>query len=274
MARKGNLLYNGDFETGTTEGWEEGPYGSDDQFLLLCLDVKPYRGNYHGYLGAEVDDARGQYAYNKICDFEEHEAYLYVIYIYKDSGAYANGLLFGLDDKNNLIDKFLLGRIEEEGVWHKCQAILRGFGDITHFKVGLNVVGYGSSGLYYFDEAKLMPLKSVKSHVLAYHKYWSAVSENKSFYVPLACIGRCKFISSVQTFFSSGTDPTLDIDITIAYFGKVANFTSLSHTQISGDGFSELTAELPEVSYIQVNYTLGGTDPSFDIIHDIRIQPL
>jgi len=273
MVRKGNLLYNGDFETGTTEGWEEGVFGKPDEFMLGCFKIKPYRGTYHGYLGAEENDALGFYAYDKVCSFEEYEAYLYIIYIYKESGDYANPVLYGLDDKGNLIEDFIIGRVEQTDVWERCQAILRGFGDITHFMVGLKVKGKDSSGIYYFDEAKLFPLKSVKGHVLAQHYDYGTITASFSRNVPLACIGECRLISTVQTLMSSGTSPTLDVTITVAYFGTASIVRQLSHNQISGDGVDELKVDLPEVSYISVEYNLGGTDPSFYLIHDIRLIP-
>jgi len=226
------------------------------------------------YLGAEESDADGYYAYDKVCSFEEYEAYLYIIYIYKEGGAYANPVLYGLDDKGNFIEDFVIGRVEQEDVWERCQTILRGFGDITHFKVGLHVKGQGYSGIYYFDEAKLFPLKSVKGHVLAQHYNYGTVTANFSRIVPLACIGQCRLISIVQTLMSSGTDPTLDVTITVAYFGLPSIIRQFSHNQISGNGEDELKVDLPEVSYISVNYNLGGTDPSFYLIHDIRLIPL
>jgi len=273
MALKGNLLYNGDFETGTTEGWEEGAFGKPDEFLLACLDFKPYRGDYHGYLGAEVENAIGFYAYDKVCSFEEYEAYLYIIYIYKESGDYANPVLYGLDDKGNLIEDFTIGRVEQTNVWERCQAILRGFGDITHFKVGLKVKGKDYSGIYYFDEAKLFPLKSVKGHVLSQHYDYGYVTESFRRVVPLACIGECRLVSSVMTLMTSGTDPTLDISITISYFGMPTIIRKFSHNQITGDEVDEIKVDLPEVSFIEVNYNVGGTNPSFYLIHDIRLIP-
>jgi len=273
MARKGNLLYNGDFETGTTVGWEEGPFGKPDEFIFGCLDIAPYRGNYHGYLGVEVENGVGFYAYDKVCSFEECEAYLYIIYINKQSGDYANLVLYGLDDKGNLIEDFIIGRVEQTNVWERCQAILRGFGDITHFKVGLKVKGKDGDGIYYIDEAKLFPLKSVKGHVLAQHYDYGYVSESFKRVVPLACIGECRLVSSVMTLMTSGTDPTLDITITISYFGIPAVARTFSHKQITGNEIDEIKVDLPEVSYIEVNYNIGGTNPSFYLIHDIRLIP-
>jgi len=273
MALKGNLLYNGDFETGTTDGWLTAPFGKHCEFDFSADAEAKYRGNYGGLLYAPCDFADGFLAYNKTCSFEEYEAYLAIMYVKMVSGFYTTGRLYGLDDKGNLIDDFILGYNNEAGIWRKHIALLRGFGDITHFQIGLYAWCSDVGDKIYIDEAKLIPLRSVKGHEIAEYRYFNDVTANKKWYSVIGCIGRCKLRSIVRTEDVSGTDPTLDVKLEISLLDNTGTTYTLQHTTFTGASVEEKIIDLPEVSAISIEYTLGGTSPSFDIYHHLRIEP-
>ena len=273
MGMKGNLLYNGDFETGTTEGWVGGAFGKLFEFDFSASDEAKYRGSYGGLMVAQCDFADGYLAYNKTCSFEEYEAYLFIMYANLVSGYYMTGRLYGLDDKGNLIEDFLLGYNTENNVWRKYVAILRGFRDITHFQIGLYTWCDSAGQKVYVDEAKLIPLRSVKGHTIAEYRTFESVTSNKTWYSVIGCIGKCKLRSIVRTANVSGTSPTLDIKLEIGLLDDTATYYSLQHSQFTGEGFEEVTIDLPEACWIKIIYTLGGTDPSFNIHHHLRIEP-
>jgi len=273
MALKGNLLFNGDFETGTTEGWETSPYGEGCAFDFSASGEAKYRGSYGGLLTAQHLASLGYVAYNKICAFEEYEAYLFILYTKITDDFYSSGVLYGLDDKGNLIDHFYVGYNTEVGEWKKIVALLRGFGDITHFKVGLAGQIYNEGEKIYFDEAKLIPLKSIKGHELSEFRYMTNVTASKSVYSGLSCVGRCRLRSIIKTQNVSGTSPALDVYLNIMLFGDNATYYTLTHSQFTGEDFEEKVIDLPEASYIYINYGVSGTDPSFDIRHHLRIEP-
>jgi len=273
MVLKGNLLYNGDFETGTTEGWVNGPFGLNGQLTLSAKTDAKYKGNYGGELLRENGGGLSAVAYNKTANFEEYEGYLYILHFNMLEGFASYGLLFALDDKENLITNFTLGYNVEKNIWRKCQAILRGFGDITHFQVGLYYSAFAVGDKLYFDEAKLIPLKSIKSHVLSEYRSFTNVTANKIWYSVLACVGRCQLRSIVRTENVSGTSPTLDVSLKISLLDDAGTYISASHSQFTSEDIEEISIDLPEVSIIRVDYTLGGTDPSFDIYHHLRIYP-
>jgi len=273
MSLKGNLLFNGDFETGTTEGWVTGAFGKTFEFDFSASAEAKYRGNYGGLLYAPIDFANGFLAYNKTCSFEEYEAYLMIMYVNMVSGFYTTGRLYGLDDKGNLIEDFLLGYNTEANTWRRFIALLRGFRDITHFQVGLYAWCSAVGSKVYIDEAKLIPLRSVKGHEIAEYRYFDNVTADKRWYSVIGCIGRCKLRSIVRTADVSGTSPTLDIILKIWLLDNTGTYYTLTHTQFTGAGFEEKIIDLPEVSAISIDYTLGGTNPSFDIYHHLRIEP-
>ena len=82
MALKGNLLYNGDFETGDTQGWNSNPFGLSDEHDFFASCPAAYRGNYGGTLFAGEDYAYLYLMYEKMFSFEEYEAYLYTCLLY------------------------------------------------------------------------------------------------------------------------------------------------------------------------------------------------
>ena len=273
MVLKGNLLYNGDFETGTTEGWELGAFGLPAQHTLTASEEAKLRGNYGGLLTANTNFAQSYLAYNKICSFEEHEAYLFICPFKMEHGIYNLGYLYGLDDKGNLLDDFWIGFNEDMGIWRKIVALLRGYSDITHFKVGMFVYSLDAGDKFYIDEAKLYPLKSIRAVELAETRNFNDVSADLTWYSCLACIGKCKLRSIVDVRNVSGTSPSLDIILTIGLLVNTGTTYTLQHTQFTADGFEEKIIDLPEVCWISVDYKVGGDSPSFDIYHDLRIEP-
>jgi len=274
MVLKGNLLYNGDFETGTTEGWINGAFGKLGECNFFVGSFASLRGNYGGVLHATTEFAQSYLAYDKICSFEEYEAYLYILPIHQNQGLYSQAWIYGLDDKGNLIEDFPFGFNQDTGYWKKYQVLLRGFADVTHFKVGLFYYAYNIGDSIFFDEVKLLPLKSVKSHILAEGVEINNLTSNTTKYFLLGCIGRCQLKSIVWVSDVSGTEPTLDVKITVCLLKPSDIYYTIEHMTFTSPAGEDKTVELSEISYIKVDYIVGGTNPSFDLYHAIRIIPL
>jgi len=275
MALKGNLLFNGDFETGTTEGWIYGPFGKPCSGISFTAsaEAKLY-GEYGGLLSAIYDGSYAEIAYNKIVSFEEYEAFLYILPCKMIDMGLHQEVLYGLDDKGNLIRSIDLVWRTNTDEWAKLQTLLRGFGDITHFQVGLFYYSFYNGGKLYFDEVKLIPLKSVKGHVLREKKRFTNLTTSRSWSSVLSCIGRCQLRSIVKTENVSGTSPTLDVTIQVYLFEPECPYLTYSHSQFTGEETEEIVMDLPEACFIKVDYNLGGTSPSFDITHMLRLIPL
>jgi len=273
MARKGNLLYNGDFETGTTEGWELGAFGKICKHSLTPSPEAALRGFYGGLLKAAYNLAECYLAYDKTCSFEEYEAYLFIL-PFKAVNVMCNyGYLYGLDDKGNLIKEFWLGYNKDEGIWRKFVALLRGFSDITHFKVGMYVYQASFGDKLYFDEVKLYPLKSIKSVELAETRRFDELKGNYTWYSGLACIGQCRLRSIVKVEYVSGDSPSLDITVRTGMFDVTGTCYEVSHNTFTAEGFDEVKVDLPELSWMSIEYKVSGTNPSFTFTHALRVEP-
>lgn len=272
MGLKGNLLYNGDFETGTTEGWKNNAYGLGGDLDFSVTEEQVYRGNYAGKLVATKDYAYSFLKYDAVCSFEENEAFLFILPIKLANNFYASGKLYGLDDKGNILNHFTLGWIMPNTCWKTIKALIRGFGDITHFKVGCYVLLENEGDVAYIDEAKLIPLKSVRGHELAEFRKFDNISSSFTWYSVLSCIGNCKVRSIVNVRDVEGTNPSLNIKLTIGLLNDVYTYYTLEHTQFSETGFEEKTLDVAEVGYIKIDYFVEGTSPLFKVNHHIRIE--
>jgi len=273
MARKGNLLFNGDFETGTEEGWIKKPFGLGDDYYFECWGGFSYRGDYSGFISCPNATSNAYISYNKTCSFEEYSGYLFIAYLYNVSMEYSEGRIYGLDDKGNLINHFGLGRNYEKEEWQKITAILRGFGDITHFAVGIRCYSYNSNEDMYFDEVKLIPLRSVEGHVLAEYLHFDDLQYVVDKYVGLACIGTCRLTSILRISEIQGTDAVLKTSLKIHLLDSPNTVLEYSHSDFTDTGLEKITIDLPEVSFIEIRYNAGTDGDKFDIDHHLRLEP-
>jgi len=274
MALKGNLLFNGDFETGTTEGWNLNPEGFSNNYDLVIETNEILGGNYGGNLLSSKPYAVGWICYEHLANFEEYDAYLLIFPVKIEKGDYLYQMVFGYDDKGALRGLLYLGYNDIVGEWKRGQAILRGYADITHFKIGLFMRGESDGGQFYIDEVKLIPLKQPASHTLAETVEISNLTITKTFYLPLGCIGRCKIESVVKVKSVSGTDPTLKPYVITGLLPDGQTSLTIEHKLFTEEGRERKYFELPEVSFVEIIYNVGGDNPSFSLRHDIRIYPL
>jgi len=273
MGKKGNLLYNGDFETGTTEGWENNMYGMGGDLELSVTQEQKYYGDYAGKLVATKDYAYSYIGYDAVCSFEENEAFLFILPVKLQNNFHASGMLYGLDDKLNLLKYFALGWVMPSTCWRTVKGILRGFGEVTHFKVGCYVLLENEGDVAYIDEAKLIPLRSVRGHELAEFRKFNNISSSFTWYSVLFCIGNCKVRSIVNVRSVEGTNPALNIKLTIGLLDDVNTYYMLEHTEFNDVGIEEKTIDVAEVGYIKIDYLVEGTSPLFNVNHHIRIEP-
>ena len=181
--------------------------------------------------------------------------------------------LYGLDDNGNFIDKYSIGFNSDAGVWKRFAGILRGFGDVTHFKVGFYASADNSGDYLYFDEFKLLPLRSINSHKLVEEWSIGSLQTNLLKVLSIGVFGECWFESMLRVTSVSGTDPTLDVNMRVYYPPSYNIYEEFSHTTFTGPDYERLTKALPDASYVQILYVLGGTSPSFDFHHQVRIIP-
>jgi len=274
MAKKGNLLYNGDFEHGTTTGWKVGEFGLEGDFDLFSGSEGAYRGSYGGKLVAKKDSASGYISYDKSCSFEDYEAYLMIGYIKMVTTDKTQLILYGLDDNNNYINKYGIGFNTDCGVWKRFSAILRGFEAITNFKVGFYIFADYEGGYAFFDEFKLLPLKSITAHRVVEEWKLDGLTSYKLKVLPAGVVGECRLESLLTVRGVSGTSPTLDTRIEAYYPPSYDHVEQIEHSQFTNTGFERVSANLVDGTYIWIIYEVGGTSPSFDITHQIRLIPL
>ena len=178
MVLRGNLLFNGDFETGTTQGWEHGPYDFFAQCSFSASSEAKLFGNYGGLLEATADDQRSYIAHEKILPVEEYEGYLFISQ-YKLIGSGENEIyLWGLDDNSNYYYSFRIGKNLRGGEWRPGIYLLRGWYDVLNWRVGMYFHGVSAGAKLYIDDVKVIPLKSVKGVSLVGYQAYADASAN------------------------------------------------------------------------------------------------
>jgi len=273
MAKKGNLLSNGDFERGTTEGWQIGEFGLAGDFRLGLETTNVYRGSYSGKLIAEKDNAEAYVSYDKFCSFEDYEAYLLIGYIKMITTDKSQLILYGLDDNGEYIGKYCIGYTSECAIWKRFAGILRGFGEVTNFKVGLYIFASYEGGWAYIDDFKLLPLKSIRSHRLVEEWEITDLIGTELRVLPIGVIGECRLESMLKVTSVSGSSPTLDVKFDVFYPPSYQIIERIQHSQFTDTGYERISVDLPDGSYIWIVYEVGGSNPSFDLRHQIRLIP-
>lgn len=273
MVRKGNLLRNGDFEFGDKTDWILRPFNLGDEACVFDLVTGSPYGNM-GVLEVPEGNKECYIMYDKECDFEECEAYFYSLTVWKDSGRFLEGVLYGLDDNGNYLDFIPFGQITEEGVWKSLRCILRHYNEFSHFKIGLRGLSYDDLAQYEFRDAKLLPLKSVKSIYIGEYIRKDDLSSDFDYYGTCACLGRCKFYSLITVPQLSGTNVTLTVRISLYTQDWLENVIIVEHSVFTEPSSDILSIEMPEVVKYRIQYIFEGDSPVADIRHDIRIIPL
>ena len=181
--------------------------------------------------------------------------------------------MYGLDDNGNYIDKYPIGFNSACGVWKRFSGILRGFGEITNFKVGFYVFATYEGAWAYFDNFKLLPLKSAKSHRMVEEWKIDSLTSYHLRVLSAGVIGECRLESLLTVRGVSGSSPTLDTRIEVYYPPSYDHKEVVEHSQFTDTGFERVSADLVDGSYIWIIYNVGGSSPSFDITHQIRLIP-
>ena len=273
MVLKGNLLYNGDFETGTTEGWNSNPYNLSHEHTFFASCPAAFKGNYGGTLFASEDDANLYLSYDKVINFEEYEAYIFSSRVKIVDNGRGGMVLYGLDNKYNLEGVFWLCYNDIVGKWNLFTALVRGIAGVPFYKVGLWFYAPFSGNGFYIDEVNLIPVKSIKGISLMEKWTLSHVTSTQMRYTMLGGVGRFKLVSILETRNVTGTSPTLDTRIIVAQMDDIGRTREIQHSQFTGEKTERIVAEVENVGYIHYRYEVGGTDPSFDIYQHIYLFP-
>jgi len=272
MVRKGNLLWNGDFETGDKVDWVLNPFNLGTGLSDFVVVTDP-AGGYAGNLWVAGGNNEGYIMYDKECDFEECEAFIYLMRIKKFSGRFIEGVLYGLDDNGNYIDFIPFAEVRENNVWKTIKCVLRQYNNFSHFAVGIRGLTLTDDTVCNFRGAKLIPVKHANSVYIGEYIRKDDLSSDFDYYGECACLGRCKFYSIITVPQLSGTDVELTIRISLYTQDWVENLVILEHPTLTEPSCDILSIEMPEVAKYRIQY-ISGTSPVADIRHDIRIVPL
>jgi len=274
MALKGNLLYNGDFGTGTTEEWIKGIFGLDGCWNWGITTDRVYRGNYALHIGANYKCVETFIGYDDSFSLEEYEAYLFTGYCYQDDPRTICPVVYFLRDDGGLERVYWAGVITDAGKWVRFIALIRAVGMYSRFTVGFYFKDVFQCNHFYIDEVALMPFRRIKGIIPTQEYTLSGVNNNRTYYLGLSAFGATKVRSSFMVTNVSGESPSLTPKLEMYYSPEFVIHKDLEHSTFTSKGFEEKTLEVGDAGYIHVSLTVGGSSPSFDIRHRIALEPL
>ena len=271
MVRKGNLLYNGSFETGDTEGWTIAPVNNVVNEATIDVDNSNQKsGNYCGKLIAGGTGFYGK-GYDKLFDFEEYAAYYFEMWAKDGNTAGIYPFIEIYDDRMNIINHYYIG------YWAgTTYGLIRGL--ITNFGLGrwgrlfLGAYGMDANTYAYFDNVLLMPVNKLSEWSFVFYKPEEDITSDKYWYPGILIPRPAKIRSVVEIGTVSGTDPELDIELRINSPIEYKLVENTDHVTISSSGTYGISYDSQSFGIVGVKYDVSGTDPKFPVKHWLEIS--
>jgi len=270
MARKGNLIYNGDFETGTVEGWIYPPKWASYKKADIAVDSVNQRTG--SYCGKVIAGGVGVYGigYDLLLDFEEYPAYYFVAYGKLGNMLQIYPFIEFYDEGKKVICPLLLG-------FSNTNDYVRFAGYITNLGLGrfarIYISGYGlnAGDACYWDDISVVPVRDIRGISVEHHvgskTYTADATDYLNLFFPRPMIIRDLMLVSN----TSGTSPTLDMSIQLYSPRAQRVIEEKAFPQVTADGTYYLTFETSAFGFIGLHYKVGGTNPSFDVEHYLQI---
>lgn len=271
MVRKGNLLYNGSFETGDTEGWTVAPKNSLTNEATIEIDNSNQKsGNYCGKLitGGYTYYGKG---YDKLFDFEEYAAYYFEMWVKNGNATGIYPFIEIYDDKLNLIGFYFIGSWDDN-TYGLIRGLISNFGLGRWGRLFLCAFGAGANTYAYFDNVLLMPVNKLTEWSFSLFKPEEDITADKYWYPNILIPRPATIRSRVKIGTVSGTSPTLDITLRLTNPEMYRDIEEKSYSQITASGTYYLTWETVSWGIISVEYDVGGTNPKFPTEHVLQIS--
>lgn len=271
MARKGNLIYNGDFETGTVEGWIHAPKWAT--YKKASIEVDSVNQRTGSYCGKVIAGGLGVYGigYDLLLDFEEYPAYYFVAYGKLGNMVQIYPFVEFYDEGKKVIYLLLLG-------FSRVNEYVRFAGYITNLGLGryarFYIGGYGlnAGDACYWDDISVTPVRDIRGISIEHHvgskRYTGNASDYLNLFFPRPMIIRDLMLVSN----TSGTSPTLDVSIQVYSPRALRVIEEKAFPQVTADGTYYLTFETSSFGFLGLNYKVGGTKPRFDVEHYLQIS--
>ncbi|MHC1567526.1 MAG: hypothetical protein ACXQTD_07440 [Candidatus Syntropharchaeia archaeon] len=263
MTKKGNLIENGDFEAGNTDGWTEAPKSG---YNTATIEVDSSNQKSGSYCGKVVAGGSGYYAigYEKLFDFEEYPGYYFQIWGNRHSayGIYPYIETYG--EKEEYIDYYQLGSYVGNG-YQLFRGVIPNLGYTRWWRLFLRVYAMSADTAGLFDDIAVIPISRIEDWSLELYKDLGTITSNKSWqpYVLIPRSAKIRAFAAVTG--TSGTSPTLDITMKLAEPKGLRVIEEKAFSQITGDGDYFQSWETFGFGFLSVSFTVGGSNPSFDV---------
>lgn len=270
MVRKGNLLYNGDFEKGDTTGWTVAPKNST--FGKANIQVDDANQKSGSYCGKVIAPSSGYQAigYDMEFDFEEYVGYQYGFWAKKGSAWGLYPFIEIYDDNDELLDYFWLAQ-RDNSEYEYFTGIFTNWANGRYARLFLGMYGLNEGDACYYDNVRVVGLKNIKDWTLNMYKDMGTLTIDTTWNLNLVIPRKAVIRDKAKVSDMSGTNPTLDIDIRV--FDPCAGqlIEDKAFSQITANGDYYLTFETVSFGLISIRHDLGGDSPSFKVRHYLEV---
>ncbi len=210
--RKGNLIRNGDFESGTLDGWEERFWGLG--YYLTEFEVESGIGYSSGKcMACDILSTRYYYVgWDEIFDMEDVAGYIYGFYVSPrmiEADVCPTIYYYNEFNDHELAHSFYA---HATSGWKPFQGFIRKMNEYSKVSVGFKIVNGTGDNRVRLDSFYLIPVQNINE--VSFFKSWSR-REGAGEYeddIYIFCVGQCKIYFTAHVYpHSVGVDSEVDI---------------------------------------------------------------
>jgi hypothetical protein len=272
---KGNLIENGDFEIGTLDGWtvpgtEIG--NNDGEVSIITTGV--YHGSYSCRLVAPLVTGYNYKGYNKLIKIGEEYAALFINFAIKKGTIYGVYPLMGFYEDSGKFFDYISLDYSGETEWTLFTGVIPILEKAESVKIFMGGFATAVGQDMYFDDVVIKGIQDLRSFNPTRYKYYSAKTATFITHLHLMMPAPFKIRYRYSTTGTTGTSPTLNIEIGISEPHRLKSIQSLMVPQITenGDYFGTFVSD--SGGWVYIIYTIGGTSPSFNIFEHLMFSTL
>jgi len=274
MILSGNLIKNGDFESGSIEGWAQRPHGLGNNFITFEIDDN------HGINGSKCLKLQTgynvdcYYIYDSYFDMEDYDALVYTQYMkcsYSDD--IFKHVVYYYDDTQRLIkhldiDAFTYTNYKPQGGFIRVKY------NSSIVRIGGMCEGSVAYATYYLDNVSLRQVNNQEKFSYIEDLYTVCSTSTHTDYIHFFVVGACDISVNIDVYsenfeFDSGFNYYLNM---VSLNGRTYR---LFYDQFVRQGdFKHIQIRTADIAYLYIRYEQFGTLCDYHIKNNVIIKPI
>ena len=271
--RKGNLIRNGDFESGSLEGWDDRFWGLGDNYGSMYIEsgVGYSSGKCLKVYAYSVDEY--YVGYNQVFDAEEVAGYIYSFYStpLACEADVSPAIYYYNEFNDNEQVIWFKGHIS--GLWKKFEGFIRKINNCPKFSVGFHHDNTSPTGYVRFDSFSLIPIRNINE--VTFFRSWSR-REGAGEYeddIYIFCVGQCKIYFTAHVYpHSVGVDSEVDIYVRPLTKDGHKTYNNPIHWTTSENTYVR-SYMAHDISGVNIYTKIEDDNSDYEIDYYLSIQP-